>query len=42
MSKFLKKLVMVVRIVKVALRIAIRVVDVLDSFATTLSKHEVA
>lgn len=40
MGKFLKKLVMVVRVVKIALRLVSRVIDVLDNFATALSEHE--
>jgi hypothetical protein len=40
MGKFLKKLVMVVRVVKIALRIVNRVMDMLDDFATKLSDNE--
>jgi hypothetical protein len=40
MGKFLKKLVMVVRVVKIVLRIVNSVMDVLDDFATKLSDKE--
>lgn len=39
MGKFLKKLVMVVKVVKIALRIASQIVDVIDSYATKLSEQ---
>lgn len=40
MGKFLKKLVMVVRIVKIALRIATQIVEVLDGFTSKLSEQQ--
>lgn len=40
MGKFLKKLVMVVRVAKIVLRIVNNVMDMLDDFATTLSEKE--
>jgi hypothetical protein len=39
MGKFLKKLVMVVKVAKIALRIAMQLVEVLDSYATKLSEQ---
>jgi hypothetical protein len=39
MGKFLKKLVMVVKAVKIVLRIATQVVDVIDAYTTKLSEQ---
>jgi hypothetical protein len=40
MGKFLKKLVMVVKVVKIALRIANRIVEIIDAYATKLSEQQ--
>jgi hypothetical protein len=40
MGKFLKKLVMAVKVIKLALRIAVQIVDIIDGFASKLSEQE--